>query len=173
VIFENTEFDGLKIVNFFRAPDDRGVFVKPWLNDELIENFGSLSEAYFSSSEKYVLRGLHFQYGTKAQKKYVVCLSGSIEDIAIDMRRESSTFGKVFRKKLNGMDGVGVIIPSGFAHGIYAHEQSTIVNFCDKPYSPGDEGGIKWNTVKELSDLDVRIISEKDRGLCSFKELIV
>ena len=171
MVFEDTEFEGLKVVNYFRAPDDRGVFVKPWLSELLVTEFGALSEAYFSFSEKHVFRGLHFQHGEHAQKKYIVCLTGSIEDVAIDMRPESKTYGKVFRKKLIGMDGIGVIVPAGFAHGIYSYEPSTIVNFCDKPFSPGDEGGIRWCSVKDLNDLDVRLLSDKDSKLPEYESL--
>ena len=169
---KDTEFAGVKIVNHFRAVDSRGIFVKPWVADEIAEVFGSTSEAYFSFSEKGVFRGLHYQRGDKAQKKYIVCLSGCIEDVALDIRRESDTYGKVFRMRLDGMDGNGIIIPEGFAHGIYAHEDSTIVNFCDKPYSPGDEGGINWKSLDELSDLDVTIVSDKDSLLPGRREII-
>jgi dTDP-4-dehydrorhamnose 3,5-epimerase len=161
----DTGFEGLKIVEHFRAPDDRGIFVKPWLQEELKDIFGEVSEAYFSFSNQGVIRGLHFQDGLKAQKKYIVCLSGSIEDIAVDLRKDSKTYKKVFRMKLDSLNGIGIIVPEGFAHGIFAHEDSTIVNFCDKPYSPGDEGGINWKSIPELADLKVTIVSEKDTSL--------
>jgi dTDP-4-dehydrorhamnose 3,5-epimerase len=163
----DTGFEGLKIVEYFRAPDDRGIFVKPWLQEELKDIFGEVSEAYFSFSNQGVFRGLHFQDGLKAQKKYIVCLSGSIEDIAVDLRKDSKTYKKVFRMKLDSMNGKGIIVPEGFAHGIFAHEDSTIVNFCDKPYSPGDEGGIFWNSMPELRDLNVTTVSKNDAHLKS------
>lgn len=166
----DTAFEGLKIVEYFKAPDDRGIFVKPWLQEELKNIFGEVSEAYFSFSHQGVLRGLHFQHGVKAQKKYIICLSGSIEDIAVDLRKDSKTYKKVFRMKLDSMNGNGIIVPEGFAHGIFAHEDSVIVNFCDKPYSPGDEGGIFWNSMIELSDLNVTTVSEKDAHLKLFSD---
>lgn len=168
--FENTEFAGLKIVHSFRAPDSRGIFVKPWLAAELAQPFGPVAEAYFSFSQKGVFRGLHYQRGGKAQKKYVVCLSGAIEDVALDMRPDSPTFGKVFRVRLEAMDGRGVIVPEGFAHGIFAHESAAIVNFCDKPYAPGDEGGIHWQSLPSLADLAVTQVSEKDAALPAWTE---
>lgn len=166
----DTAFEGLKIVEYFRAPDDRGIFVKPWLQEELKSIFGEVSEAYFSFSHQGVLRGLHFQHGAKAQKKYIVCLSGSIEDIAVDLRRDSKTYKQVFRMKLDSLNGKGIIVPEGFAHGIFAHQDSTIVNFCDKPYAPGDEGGIFWESIAELNDLNVTIVSEKDAHLKPLSE---
>lgn len=168
---EGTKFEGLKIVRHFRAADARGVFVKPWLTDKLSQLFGGVAEAYFSSSEQGVLRGLHYQRGSHAQKKYVVCLTGAIEDVALDMRPGSSTYGEVFRMRLDGMGGVGVIIPEGFAHGIFAHVPSIIVNFCDKPYSPGDEGGVHWQSLAPLADLAVTQVSDKDAVLPAWAEL--
>ena len=168
--FEPTGFQGIAIVHHFHAPDARGVFVKPWVTAELYGIFGGNAETYFSYSERGVFRGLHYQRGGKAQKKYVVCLNGCVEDVALDLRPGSATYGKVFRKRLEGMSGIGVIIPEGFAHGIFAHEPSTIVNFCDKPFAPGDEGGVKWSSLAEIQDLPVTIISEKDAGLPGLEE---
>jgi dTDP-4-dehydrorhamnose 3,5-epimerase len=162
---EDTEFQGLKIVRYFTSVDQRGSFVKPWYGQTIAESFGGMAETYFSHSHKGVLRGLHYQRGTSAQKKYVTCLSGAVEDIALDMRTASKTYGKVFRIRLAGMDGVGVIVPEGFAHGIFAHEESVIVNFCDKVYAPGDESGVDWSSVPELSDLKVTVLSAKDKDL--------
>ena len=170
--FQNTAFPDLFIVKHFRAADERGVFVKPWLAGDLADRFGVSSEAYFSSSQPGTLRGLHFQVGEHAQKKYVVCLEGAVEDIAVDLRPTSPTYGKVFRTRLSALDGQGVIIPEGFAHGIFAHEQSVIVNFCDKPYAPGEEGGIIWSSLPGLDDLDVRVLSEKDRALPSLETVL-
>jgi dTDP-4-dehydrorhamnose 3,5-epimerase len=170
--FDDTPFDGLKIVRHLRAPDARGVLVKPWLAGELASCFGNAAEAYFSFSEKGVFRGLHYQRGDRAQKKYVVCLSGNIEDVALDLRLGSQSYGKVFRLRLDALNGVGVIIPEGFAHGIFAHVPSTIVNFCDKPYAPGDEGGVNWKSLDELSDLPVRLVSEKDALLPGRAEVL-
>ena len=169
--FEDTRFDGLQIVHYFRAQDARGTFVKPWQANELMEPFGAAAEAYFSYSERGVFRGLHFQRGKHAQKKFVICLSGSIEDVALDMRRESRTFGEVFRMRLDGMSGIGVIVPEGFAHGIFAHAPSTIANFCDKPYAPGEEGGIDWRSLSPLADLLVTNVSDKDAGLPAWSEV--
>lgn len=170
MLIEDTEFNGLKIVRFFSASDERGLFIKPWVAPELRDEFGAVAETYFSYSEKGVIRGLHYQNGAVAQKKYVVCISGSIEDIALDMRPDQPTYGQVFRMKLDALDGIGLIIPEGFAHGIFAYENATIVNFCNKQYSPEDEGGIIWSSLEELNDLKVTTISEKDSNLPTRKE---
>lgn len=167
-----TQFEGLFTTSHFRAVDERGIFVKPWIYSELENIFGNCQEIYFSSSKKGVLRGLHFQRGASAQAKYVICLSGAIEDIAVDIRPTSPTLGKVFRLRIEALSGNGVIIPPGFAHGIFAHEDSIIVNVCNMVYSPGDEGGVNWRSVPELSDLAVTTVSSKDRSLPSLSEMI-
>tara|TARA_B000000565_G_C23659399_1_gene329828 strand:- start:67 stop:603 length:537 start_codon:yes stop_codon:yes gene_type:complete len=170
VKYSESEFKGLYIVEYFNLLDDRGKFVKPWVRSDIQDIFGNNFETYFSSSKKGVLRGLHYQIGNKAQKKYVTCLKGKIEDIALDLRENSSTYGQVFRKTLNEMDGRGLIIPEGFAHGIFAHEESIIVNFCDKVYSPGDEAGISPTSLASLKDLNIKILSDKDQSLPDFKD---
>lgn len=163
-----TAFDNLFELKFLHLVDDRGTFIKPFELDPLRSVFRGNAETYFSSSKKGVLRGLHFQHADKAQRKIVVCLSGLIEDIALDMRTDSKSYGKVYRKRLSGMSNEGVLIPEGFAHGIFSHDDSVIVNFCDKPYSPGDEGGVNWESLSELRDLPVEILSEKDLRLPAF-----
>jgi dTDP-4-dehydrorhamnose 3,5-epimerase len=160
-----TDFENLYLVEFFRMADDRGCFIKPWVRGLCESAFSAVDECYFSASKAGTLRGLHFQRGEKAQKKFVVCLSGSIEDVAVDLRPGSATYKQVFRKRLDGFSNQGVLIPEGFAHGIFAWTDATIVNFCDKPYSAGDEGGVNWLDLSELAELPVSIISEKDRNL--------
>jgi dTDP-4-dehydrorhamnose 3,5-epimerase len=169
---EETAFQGLFLIQHNRFVDDRGVFVKPWLYEELSSIFPNVSETYFSSSKEGTFRGLHYQIGERAQKKYIVCLSGLIEDIAVDMRPSSLTYGRVFRHKIGNLSGIGVIVPEGFAHGIFAHEPSIIVNFCDKPYSPGNEGGINPRSITQISDLKITTLSEKDANLPSISEVL-
>jgi dTDP-4-dehydrorhamnose 3,5-epimerase len=166
-----TGFENLYLVEFFRMLDDRGCFIKPWVRGLSESTFSSVDECYFSTSKAGTLRGLHFQSGEKSQKKFVVCLSGSIEDVAVDLRPGSATYQQVFRKRLDGFSNQGVLIPEGFAHGIFAWTDATIVNFCDKPYSPGDEGGVYWGSVPTLADLPVIVLSEKDKGLPALSDI--
>ena len=168
----STEFEDLYIADFVRFEDHRGVLVKPWIAHELEEVFGSNTETYITSSNAGTMRGLHYQKGSVAQKKFVTCLSGKIEDVAVDMRRNSSTYGRVFNITINALDGRGVIIPEGFAHGVYAYDNSLFVNFSNQAYAPGDEGGIHWSSIPSLRDLPVTIISEKDAQLPTLEEAL-
>jgi dTDP-4-dehydrorhamnose 3,5-epimerase len=171
--FIETEFEGLLLVKFDPFEDQRGVFIKPWISQSFEEYFGGVSEVYFSTSKSGTLRGLHYQIGSAAQKKYIVCLKGSVEDIALDMRLDSDTYGKVFRHRLDEMSGVGVLVPEGFAHGIFAHDESIVVNFCNKPYSPGRERGVGFKSLIELSDLKIKIVSKKDSEFKPFTRSFV
>lgn len=171
--FEETGFEGLYRVTYPRFEDQRGVFTKPWLAEKLAGSFGENAETYFSSSEPGVIRGLHFQTGDSAQGKYVACLSGRILDIAVDVRRDSATYGHMIRTELTGLDGRGVLVPGGFAHGIYAFECSVIVNFCNQSYSPGEEEGVNWASVPGLSDLEVSHVSDKDAALPTLVEVLL
>jgi dTDP-4-dehydrorhamnose 3,5-epimerase len=166
--FIQTEFEGLLIVKFDPFEDERGVFIKPWISQSFEEYFGGVSEAYFSSSKSGTFRGLHYQTGSAAQKKFIVCLKGSVEDIALDMRVNSDTYGRIFRYRLDEMSGVGVLVPEGFAHGIFAHNESIVVNVCNKPYSPEREGGVSFKSLIELKDLKIKIVSKKDSGFKPF-----
>ena len=167
----NTNFDDLKIIHFFKSVDQRGKFIKPF-TEELSSLMPSVSEVYFSTSKEKVFRGLHYQSGKTAQAKFVCCLTGEIEDVAVDLRKDKKTYGKIFRLNLKAFENKGVIIPGGFAHGIYAHKDSTIVNFCDKPYSPGNEEGICPLTIDEIKDLKIEYLSDKDKSLPSFNKIV-
>jgi dTDP-4-dehydrorhamnose 3,5-epimerase len=171
--FIETEFKGLMIVKFNPFEDQRGVFIKPWISQDFEECFGRVTETYFSSSRQGVFRGLHYQTGSAAQKKYIICLKGSVEDIALDMRMNSDTYGRVFRHQLDEMSGYGVLVPEGFAHGIFAHNESIVVNFCNKPYSPEQEGGVSFKSLIELNDLKIEIVSKKDSEFEPFTKGLV
>jgi dTDP-4-dehydrorhamnose 3,5-epimerase len=168
----NTDFDQLKIIEFGFFRDERGLLLKPWISSDLKDLFGSNAETYITSSEEGTIRGLHFQKGNSSQKKYVSCLEGTILDISVDLRRESATYGRVFTRTLQAMDGFGVLIPEGFAHGIFAFRKSTVISFSNNSYSPAEEGGILWSSIDELSDLPVRVISDKDKNLPSLDKVL-
>jgi dTDP-4-dehydrorhamnose 3,5-epimerase len=170
--FKPTEFEGLFLVKFKRFVDQRGVFIKPWVHNEVLEIFGNNMETYISSSDAGTIRGLHYQKGSAAQKKFVICLNGKIEDLAVDMRSKSATYGQSFNITLKALDGNGIIIPKGFAHGVFAHEDSIYINFCDQIYLPGEERGIIWSSIPDFKRLQVSIISEKDQNLPPLKEVL-
>lgn len=170
--FHTTKFKDLYVVDFIRFEDERGVLVKPWVVNELEKKFGSNMETYITSSKAGTIRGLHYQKGFAAQNKFITCLSGKIEDVAVDLRHKSATYGEVYSITLNEMDGRGVIIPEGFAHGIYAYDDSLYVAFSNQDYAPCDEGGILWSSIPILRNLPVTFVSKKDAQLPELKEML-
>jgi dTDP-4-dehydrorhamnose 3,5-epimerase len=169
----NTPFDGLYIIENNKIFDDRGWFEKKYHAELMSDISPIVGEVYTSMSNKNVLRGLHFQRGHKGQSKLVTCLAGSFIDIAVDLRKEKSTFGQVFTYKLDSRGSNSVFIPKEFAHGIFALEDNSILlNIAGSVYSPGDEGGILWSSLKELSFVNNPLLSDKDANLPSWEEIV-
>ena len=162
--------------------DTRGFFLESYnYNDfkELgIENI--FVQDNHSKSLKGVLRGLHFQKGEYSQAKLVRVLKGAVLDIAVDLRKDSETFGKYIAVELNEKNKKIFFIPRDFAHGFLTLEDNTEIFYkCDNFYNPKSEAGIMWND-KDLNiewnfkkygiNANELIISEKDKKNMSFKE---
>ena len=119
-----------------------------------------------SESHKNVLRGLHFQVPPHAQSKLIRVIKGSILDIAVDLRKESSTYGKYFKHILSGENKKQLYIPVGFAHGFLSLEDNTILNYkCSDYYDANAEASILWNDPDLAIDwgIDNPILAEKDQ----------
>jgi dTDP-4-dehydrorhamnose 3,5-epimerase len=118
-----------------------------------------------------VLRGLHFQQGEHAQGKLVRVISGRVLDVAVDMRPESPTFGKWEFYDLDAKSNKMVYIPTGFAHGFLALEDSIFSYKCTAGYNKESEGGIIWNDPQLQIEwpIDQPNVSEKDVLLPSFE----
>jgi dTDP-4-dehydrorhamnose 3,5-epimerase len=128
-----------------------------------------------SKSKRGVIRALHFQKPPHAQTKLVRCISGEILDVAVDLRKNSKTYGKSFSIELSSKNNKQLLVPKGFAHGFQVLSETAIVNYkVDNYYNPKSDSGIIWND-KDLSidwNLDLKpILSEKDLKLISFKKL--
>jgi dTDP-4-dehydrorhamnose 3,5-epimerase len=128
-----------------------------------------------SRSTKGVLRGLHMQRGAAAQAKLVRVLEGAVLDIAVDLRKGSTSFGQHFAIELTADNHKQFFVPAGFAHGfVVLSETATFFYKVDKFYEPGNEVGIMYNDKDlnidwRLSDAEI-ILSEKDKTLGSFAE---
>jgi dTDP-4-dehydrorhamnose 3,5-epimerase len=118
-----------------------------------------------SYSNKGVLRGLHFQEPPFAQAKLVSVIQGRVLDIAVDLRKSSETYGKIFSVVLDAKSKNQLFVPRGFAHGFSCLEDETIFAYkCDNMYSKAHERTIQWNDPALEIDwmLDSPILSEKD-----------
>lgn len=152
--------------------DSRGLFFESF-NSDIWQNQGlpyQFVQDNQSLSASGVLRGLHFQQGVHAQGKLVRVISGRVLDIAVDMRPESTTFGKWEFYDLDAITNKMVYIPTGFAHGFLALEESIFSYKCTAGYNKESEGGIIWNdpTLKINWPMDQPNVSEKDLLLPTF-----
>lgn len=168
----STKFKDLKLIYSPVFTDKRGYFreifkQKLFTKKKFIFNCSSYSK-------KNVLRGLHLQ--TKfAQGKYISVLKGKIYDVAVDLRKNSKTFGKYFSIYLSAKKGTSVYIPPGFAHGFIAIDKENIINyFCTNYRSIRHESGILWNDKDININWPIKnpIISKKDKNNISLKEYL-
>ena len=171
-----TFIEDLLIIEPQLFKDDRGFFYESYNKNNLdkVINIVFVQDNE-SKSNKGVIRGLHFQTPPYAQTKLIRCISGSILDVAVDLRKNSKTYGKSFSVELSSKNNKQLFVPKGFAHGFQVISDEAIVNYkVDNFYNPKSDSGIIWND-KDLSidwSLDLKpILSEKDLKLISFKEL--
>ena len=119
-----------------------------------------------SKSVKNVLRGLHYQKGEAAQTKLVRCVVGEIFDVAVDLRKNSLTFGQWFGCVLSAENNKQLYIPKGFAHGFAVlSETAEFMYKCDSYYNPQAERGLLWNSLDIDWGVQNPVLSEKDTKL--------
>jgi dTDP-4-dehydrorhamnose 3,5-epimerase len=159
--------------------DERGAFHE-WFQDSTFEfrtkHKFEIAQANVSNSNKGVIRGIHFANYPPGQAKYVTCVSGSVLDVVVDLRRDSKTFGKWDSVILNANKPRAVYIPSGIGHAFMALEDnSTFVYLCDQRYNPNNEFeinpmdkaiGITW------PDGITPILSDKDKAAPGLDSII-
>lgn len=128
--------------------DDRGYFMESYNRADLAE-IGIINDFIQdneSSSSFGVVRGLHYQTMPYTQAKLVRVISGKVLDVAVDIRKDSPNFGKVFSAELSGENHRQFYIPRGFAHGFSVLSEKAIFAYkCDNVYSPASECGIIFN----------------------------
>lgn len=150
--------------------DERGYFFESFNSHSFLKLTGievNFVQDNQSRSSRGVLRGLHFQTGEYAQAKLVRVLQGEVLDVAVDLRRSSSTFGQYFSIILSEFSNTQLFIPRGFAHGfVVLSETADFFYKCDNFYNKASEGGIFYNDptleIDWQTPLDELIISEKD-----------
>lgn len=155
--------------------DNRGYFMETYKEASFKEvglNYTFVQDNE-SKSKKGVLRGLHFQKQFP-QAKLVRVLEGEVFDVAVDLRKDSKTYGKYVGVILSAENKKQFMIPRGFAHGfLVLSDTATFCYKCDELYHPEDEGGIMWND----EDINIKwpyieeiLLSEKDKKHKSLKE---
>lgn len=176
--FIKTPIDWLTIIEPQVFWDERGFFMESYSEKEF-RNFGidiHFVQDNHSKSKAWVLRWLHFQT-VNTQSKLVRVTAGSVYDVAVDLRKNSLTYGKWYGIVLSSENKKQFFIPQGFAHGFLTLEDNTEFLYkCDDFYNPAWDWGIAYNS-KELNinwweyfDVDKLIISDKDKKHLSFWE---
>ncbi|MFA6184349.1 MAG: dTDP-4-dehydrorhamnose 3,5-epimerase [Parcubacteria group bacterium] len=176
-----TKIEGVLVIEPKIFGDERGFFVETY-NTQRYKEAGiefDFVQDNLSSSAKGVLRGLHFQKEPFAQGKLVQVIQGKVLDVAVDIRKDSPTFGEYFSIELSGENKKQFWISPGLAHGFLSLEDGTIFSYkCTNFYNPTLEVGIMWddkdlNIDWQLSKngIEIPIISEKDKKNILFSEL--
>ncbi len=167
------EIKGLKLIELKLWHDDRGFFTERFVKSKFEEAGikNNFIQDNHSHSKAGVVRGLHYQKSPD-QAKLVGCIKGRILDVAVDIRKDSPTFGKHYKVELSDKNGLMLLVPAGFAHGFSALTECDVIYKVDGGYNPQGEGGIIYND-KELNidwGISNNIVSEKDLKLQSFAE---
>jgi dTDP-4-dehydrorhamnose 3,5-epimerase len=157
--------------------DERGFFMETFRVDEFTKNCASkpFVQDNHSKSSHGILRGLHYQL-KNTQGKLVRVTSGEVYDVAVDMRKTSSTFGQHVGVILSGENKKQLWVPEGFAHGFYViSESAEFVYKCTDYYAPEHEVSLAWNDAElkinwPLTNNLPPLLSAKDKEALSFKE---
>lgn len=172
---DNTFIKDLVILTPTVFEDERGYFMESFNSNKLSDlgvniNFVQDNQSF---SQKNTLRGLHYQNPAFAQTKLVRVLEGEIIDVAVDLRKDSETYGKHFAIKLTADNKKQLLIPQGFAHGFSVLSETAVVMYkCDQYYNKESEGGIRFDdptlNIDWGIDLKEAIVSQKDLILPEF-----
>jgi dTDP-4-dehydrorhamnose 3,5-epimerase len=152
--------------NVFR--DRRGSFVKTFHQELFAEAAPgmTIAEQYYSVSEANVIRGLHFQLPPADHAKLVYCLTGSVLEVAVDLRVGSPTYGDNVTFELSAERGNLGFLPKGFAHGFCVLEgPATMVYNVSSVYSPENDAGLRWDSAGISWPVSNPIMSERDASL--------
>jgi dTDP-4-dehydrorhamnose 3,5-epimerase len=169
-----TPIEGLILLKHKIFYDERGWFLEAY-NSKALSDLGinaNFVQDNISESARNVLRGLHFQNPPASQGKLVRVLKGSAFDVAVDIRKNSPTYGKYFSVELTAENGMALWIPEGFAHGFLSLEDKTIFYYkCTSNYSKTHEDSILYDDPSLNIDWPVNatIMSSKDKDAQSFK----
>ncbi len=168
--FKKLEIEGLIVIEPKVFEDSRGYFFESY-NKKIFAQNGITADFVQdnqSLSQKGVVRGLHFQAPPFAQGKLVRVLQGKVMDVAVDLRKNSPTFGQYQMVILSAENKKMFYIPEGFAHGFVTLEDHTVFSYkCTNYYHPQSEGGVLWNDPAIGIDwqVDNPVLSEKDKIL--------
>ncbi len=178
MIIEETPLKDCYILKPRVFEDSRGYFFETFntatFKDTVLESYQWVQENE-SRSNRGVLRGLHFQRGVHSQAKLVRVITGEVFDVAVDLRKDSATFGKSYSVLLSEKNKNQLLIPRGFAHGFLVLSDVAIFSYkCDNFYNSQEESGVIYNDEKLAIDWPELatdyLLSEKDIALPKYKD---
>ena len=170
-----TQIPGLLKIKPDVFEDERGYFFESYNREKFVQagiNYKFVQDNE-SKSQKGVLRGLHFQNPPHAQGKLVRVMKGAVLDVAVDIRKNSPTYGKWASIELSESNKMMYWIPPGFAHGFVTLENNTVFFYkCTNVYNKQSEGSIRWNDPDLNIDWKTKnpVLSEKDKIAPFFKD---
>lgn len=172
-----TAIEGVYVIEPKVFEDARGYFFEAWKQGEFVANIGKVDFVQDNESKSSfgVLRGLHYQRGEFSQAKLVRVITGRVLDVAVDLRRNSPTFGQHVMVELSGENKRQFFIPRGFAHGFLVLSDEAIFTYkVDNAYAPQAEASILWNDEQLSIDWPLGenqlLLSEKDKKAKPFSE---
>ena len=169
VKIEATEIEAVREVHTGRFDDERGFFSESY-SKEMWARAG-FEEVFvqdnLSQSCRGTLRGMHYQLEPHGRGKLVRCVKGAVYDVAVDLRKGSSTYGRWVGRELSASNGLSLWVPVGFAHGFVALEDETLVHYkCTSIHAPDSERALSYRDPEIAIDwpLAPSVISEKDEA---------
>jgi dTDP-4-dehydrorhamnose 3,5-epimerase len=175
-----TQIEGVLIIEPRLFKDERGYFFESFNQKEFEDKICKTTFVQDNESKSTygVVRGLHFQKPPFAQSKLVRVVKGSVLDVAVDIRKDSPTFGQHVAVELTEDNHRQFFIPRGFAHGFSVLSKEVIFQYkCDNFYAPQSEGAIAWDDPNLGIDwrisIDEILLSEKDKSHPRLAEVIL
>lgn len=159
--------------------DDRGIFMETFRSSVFEEAVGVRTEFVQDNCSRSIkpgtLRGLHFQTPPMAQGKLLTCSQGAILDVAVDIRKDSQTYGQYVYAEMHADTGQHIWVPPGFMHGFVTREPNTEVRYkCTQYFSAAHGGAVKWDDPDlaiEWDLTDTPILSGNDKTAPRFADL--
>ena len=170
--FSSLSIPGCFLVDTEVSKDQRGSFTK-FFHAEQFQQEGlevSFKEDYITLSEARVLRGLHFQNPPADHAKLVLCLSGSVLDVTVDIRVGSPAYGKALGTRLDP-NGRAVYMPRGVAHGFYVTQApATLLYKVTSVYSRENDSGIRWDSIDFAWPDPHPVVSDRDKSFVALRD---
>ena len=173
--FIKTELKDCYVIETEPKFDERGLFVRIFCKDELLDATGVAFDVVQSNiahnKKRATLRGMHYQEHPFQEAKIVRCIKGAIYDVVVDLRPGSATFCRWFAVELNPDNHKMLYVPKDFAHGyITLKDDTEIIYFVSETYRSGSEKGVRWNDpVFDIKwPLKPELISDKDMNFPDF-----